>query len=150
MATSTQSGVSTLTEFIEEFNVESIKVNSFFLKEVFDRYNGEKAVMSGDSIITKYLDELRGDTHTVALSDEEFAKYQYNPKLMSFDVYGTTELWFLILLANELYSATQFNMQTLRMYKPNALSKIERIIELDKEIMDLNDDETRKELQGQE
>lgn len=147
MATKKTVEASTLDEFISTFNVESIKVNSYYLRDVAIADDDSRPIIiSGSSILTKYLPELADDIETVTLSTAEYAKYKYNPKRLSYDVYGTTELWAVILDLNELYSATQFNLTTLRLYKSSAFRKLERIISLNEDITKQNEDELQQTL----
>ena len=116
MATKTAQEPSTLEEFISAFNTESVRVSSFMLKDVASSDGTRQIIIAGNSIVTKYLPELLEDAETITLTNEEFYKYKYNPKRLSYDVYGTTELWSMILDLNELYSATQFNLSSLLFY----------------------------------
>ena len=62
----------------------------------------------------------------------------YNPKRLSFDLYGTTELWALLLDINELVSVAQFNLQTLKVFSGSILDKLQRILNLEQEFIDQN------------
>ena len=73
-------------------------------------------------------------------------KYKYNPKLLSFDIYGTTELWFLILEANELHSATQFNNQVIYLFRTDVVEKMTRILNLEVDTKNYNEEEISKAL----
>ena len=153
MATKTNTGGSTLEEFIAEYRVENLTIDKYFLQQVIDATGSSssgKIVLNEDSFRSKYLDEFEDAKSVVTLSDEEKSKYRYNPKLMSFDVYGTTELWFLILWANELYSSTEFTLETnrLTMYNSTILEKLERIIDLNHEIKKENANDVRSAVQA--
>ena len=153
MATKTNTGGSTLEEFIAEYRVENLTIDKYFLQQVIDATGSSssgKIVLNEDSFRSKYLDEFEDAKSFVTLSDEEKSKYRYNPKLMSFDVYGTTELWFLILWANELYSSTEFTLETnrLTMYNSTILEKLERIIDLNHEIKKENANDVRSAVQA--
>lgn len=150
MATKTAQEPSTLEEFISAFNTESVRVSSFMLKDVASSDGTRQIIIAGNSIVTKYLPELLEDAETITLTNEEFYKYKYNPKRLSYDVYGTTELWSMILDLNELYSATQFNLRTLKLFKASAFTKFERLISLDEYIVKQNEDEVQKILDGKE
>lgn len=147
MATKQGELTSTILEFIESYIVEPLTIDSFMLKQVLTRNDSSKFVVPGDNLIIRYMDELKSGFHTVTMSDEEFAKYKYRPKLLSYDVYGTTEMWWLILMINEIPSATQFDRQTLTMMDTTVKDKLERILTLNDEIIKANDDATRDTLQ---
>lgn len=148
MATNTQSSaIITIEDFVREYNVESVRMDTVFFRQVFwERGMDHKLVVTGDALIDKYLEEIEEQKTTVALSTEEYYKYRYNPKLMSFDIYGTTELWFLIMAANELYSIIDFDLRVVKAYRTDILQKITRMIDLEHEFKQINDEEVRNEL----
>lgn len=71
------------------------------------------------SITNKYRHYLLACTVFVQLSEEEKELYMYNPKRLSEDVYGTTELWADILKLNNAVSVADFKPDFIRIYDPN-------------------------------
>ena len=66
------------------------------------------------NIVSDYLDELRSNYCVeVELNSEQYIKYKYRPKLLCHDVYGNTELAFIILLINDMYTPKQFIKKSL-------------------------------------
>lgn len=141
----------TLSDFIREYSVEDLRVDAFHLKEVFFQ-NGmkHKIVVNGDNIADKYSAELEENKKIVEFTTKEYYKYRYNPKLLSYDVYGTTELWFFILMANEIYTITEFNLRKVKMFDAAIISKLNRMLELDKEFLDINSMEVMEKTQTNE
>ena len=141
----------TLSDFIREYSVEDLRVDAFHLKEVFFQ-NGmkHKLVVNGDNIADKYSAELEENKKIVEFTTKEYYKYRYNPKLLSYDVYGTTELWFFILMANEIYTITEFDLRKVKMFDAAIISKLNRMLELDKEFLDINSMEVMNEIQSEE
>ncbi len=148
MATSTQGGsVITIEDFVREYSVESIRMDTVFLRQVFwERGMQHKLVVTESALIDKYLAEIEEHKVAIKLSTEEYYKYRFNPKRMSFDVYGTTELGFLIMAANELYSIIDFDLRVVKAYTTAILPKIDRMLSLEHEFKVINDDEVRAEL----
>lgn len=136
---------STITEFISQYNSEEIISSAFFLKQVFD-VDGDKMLVNLNNLVMKYMSELKDIKVKVTLTTEEYRKYQYNPKVLSYDIYGTTELWFLILEANELHSASQFDLKTLYLFKTDIVEKLTRILNLEKIPKDYNEEEISEAL----
>ena len=141
----------TLSDFIREYSVEDLRVDAFHLKEVFFQ-NGmkHKIVVNGDNIADKYSAELEENKKIVEFTTKEYYKYRYNPKLLSYDVYGTTELWFFILMANEIYTITEFDLRNVKMFDAAIISKLNRMLELDKEFLDINSMEVMEKTQTNE
>ena len=141
----------TLSDFIREYSVEDLRVDAFHLKEVFFQ-NGmkHKIVVNGDNIADKYSAELEENKKIVEFTTKEYYKYRYNPKLLSYDVYGSTELWFFILMANEIYTITEFDLRKVKMFDAAIISKLNRMLELDKEFLDINSMEVMEKTQTNE
>lgn len=137
----------TLPDFIREYSAEDIRINSFFLKQVFWDSNkmNHKIIVNESSIIDKYKEELEENKRMVEFTTKEYYRYKYNPKLLAYDVYGTTELWFMILLANELYTITEFDMRKVCLFDSAIITKINRMINLDAEFLEINSMEVKAE-----
>ena len=131
----------TITDYITQYNNEDITFSEFFLKQVFTTDAGKKLLINFENIMIKYMPELKDLKVKVTLSNEEYSKYKYNPKLLSYDIYGTTELWFLILEANELHTISQFNSKTLYLFQTDILNKAARILNLEVDNKNYNEDE---------
>lgn len=66
------------------------------------------------NVASDYIDELKENyCVNVVLSDEEMIKYRYRPKLLCYDVYGSQELYYIILIINDICSVKQFDKHNL-------------------------------------
>ena len=149
MISGNSENIYTLSNFIREYGVEELRVDAFHLKEVFfqDGMN-HKIVVNGDNIADKYAIELEENKKTVEFTTKEYYKYRFNPKVLSYDLYGTTELWFFILMANEIYTISEFDFKKLKLFDASIISKLNRMLELDKEFLEINSMEVMKESQS--
>jgi hypothetical protein len=64
----------------------------------------------------------------VKLSDDAFDYYKYKPKTFSYNLYGTVDLWHLILWLNDMTSILQFTKQELIALDPSALDILATIL----------------------
>ena len=151
MISGNSENIYTLSNFIREYGVEELRVDAFHLKEVFfqDGMN-HKIVVNGDNIADKYAIELEENKKTVEFTTKEYYKYRFNPKVLSYDLYGTTEIWFFILMANEIYTISEFDFKKLKLFDASIISKLNRMLELDKEFLEINSMEVMKEIQSNE
>ena len=69
------------------------------------------------NVIEDYTPDLKEMALKVVLTDDEYLKYQYNPKRLAYDVYGATELYYIILMLNNIGNIIDFNTKTLLMMK---------------------------------
>lgn len=137
----------TIKEFIDNYAIDDVTFNTVFLKDVFNTPNG-KMIVNGSSVLDRYRNELSQYKTKLKLTSEEYRKYQYNPKVLSYDIYGTTELWFLILHANELTSVSQFDMEQPYVYTGVIANVITSALNLEKDYIDYNEELKEKKLQS--
>ena len=147
MNKSNRSNIWTLDDFIREDGSEDLRGDAFHLKQVFweEGKMKHKMIVNSDNIADKYAVELEENKRSIELNTKEYYKYRYNPKLLSYDIYGTTELWFFILMANELYTAIEFNLHKLVLFDSAIITKLNRMIELDSEFLEINSMEVKEE-----
>lgn len=76
----------------------------------------DRITYSEDNIIYGYLDELKEKRQLLVLSDTEILKYKYKPKLLAYDIYGSTEIYFVILALNGMCSIKEFDLYDGKIY----------------------------------
>lgn len=131
----------TISDFISSYQSEDIQYSKFFLDQLLVTNNGKRMIVNFNDLVIKYFPELNSIKRKVTMTDTEYAKYKYNPKRLSYDIYGTTELWFLILEANELHCAMQFDFQTIYLYTADIVGKMGRILNLEENTRNVNAEE---------
>ena len=96
---------------------------------VFDYYSGFLDEPFRNHIINILKDAVGME---VEMTDEEKIKYKYNPKLLSYDIYGTPDLGYSLLLLNDMEHISEFNcsgvVKILSMEDVTALKKIHDIL----------------------
>ena len=93
------------------------------------------AALSGAAIyvINKFID-YAASYRGLTLNDDEIRKYRYNPKMLSFDLYGTTRLYYVILLMNDLCDIHKFDLKNnnlLLLTKSQMANSISKIYKAD-------------------
>ena len=66
-------------------------------------------------ITTTYAKELKTLAEEVTLTEEEYQKYKYKPKLLAYDIYNYTELFYIIDFLNNIYNIKDFNKRKLKL-----------------------------------
>ncbi len=69
-----------------------------------------------ENVVYNYLDIINELKKTVIVTQDQKIKYQYKPKLLSYDVYGSTESYFMILACNGMCNLKEFNLDELKFY----------------------------------
>ena len=119
---------SKIKETIEVGKEVQITANTLHYKNVISNSNNELFVFSISSIFDKYYELMKEKSVIIELTDEEYRTYMYKPKLLSLDLYGTTELDFLLLRLNNMVSCIYFNKQTLKVFDKNIVSLLNEIM----------------------
>lgn len=70
----------------------------------------------GNIVTDDYFPELKAKCVKVFLDDKDIQKYKYRPKLLAYDVYDNTELYYIILRINDLYNVKDFNLSKKYIY----------------------------------
>ena len=111
----------TLQDFIIQGEISSVMSYDKLLLKV---KNSDGNIFPMYNLINDYYDELIISSVMIKMNDTEFKRYQFRPKLLSYDLYGSTELFFLILLLNSMSSIKQFNTNRVKVLRPDSIGKI--------------------------
>ena len=87
---------------------------------IYEKIN-EELYVPFKNVLNDYMDELKQLSVLVELSDSEYNKYMYKPRLLSYDIYGTTDLYHVILNINNIFNEKQFKPKKLRLIKKKEL-----------------------------
>lgn len=100
----------TLDQFISMKASDELTYRNFSILEVVDGLE-----LLDHNLIEDYLTELQSLCIEVELTHEQYIKYKYAPDLLAYDIYGSTQLDFIILFANEIIDPKEFNLKKLKL-----------------------------------
>jgi len=123
-APSSPAKTSTLEEFIALSSKTIISYRNLSFVERIDDQR-EFAIWN---VISDYERELKALSTDVELSDEEYRRYAYNPKVLAYDIYGSTELFFIILAINGICTAKEFSDKKIKLIKATDLEEVIQMI----------------------
>jgi len=104
----------TIEEFIEMGAADEITYHNFSILAKFVDENSE-IQYAITNVIYDYMEDLLSRAVTLELSNDDFTKYKYKPKLLAYDIYNTTELYFVILALNGMCDIKDFTKKKLKM-----------------------------------
>ena len=110
----------TLDQFADSKSSNDISYYSMSLLEKDPNTNIEYDVFN---VVSDYMNELKKMSHRVTLSETEYYTYRFKPKLLAKYLYGNTELYFIILWLNDMWSVKDFNLRTIKLIKNTELSE---------------------------
>lgn len=113
---------STLSDFI------NMKDNDNFTYANLALYmysiDDKTVIYSSDNVIYHYREELKAASIKYTFTEKEYHKYKYRPKLLAYDIYGSTEMYFVILAINDMCSIKDFNKRTINILYKQDLSRL--------------------------
>lgn len=110
----------TIEEFIE--SGKGITITYFNLSFLDMLSNG--TWISIRNAVSDYMEELKNAAVNVSLTREQQQAYFYKPKLLCYDVYGNPELYFVILLMNDMADVKEFTKPIIKMLKKEHMSEL--------------------------
>ena len=134
----------TLSDFVELGKQDEMTYNNFSI--IRYRMSTEFAEQN---IVDYYLSELRTICLKItSISEEEINRYKYAPDLLAYDVYGTTQLDFIVLLCNGIIDPKEFDFKRkyLLLPKADALKEfLSRVYNSESDWININRTELKKE-----
>lgn len=76
------------------------------------------------NVIFDYEEEFKKLSETIEMTDEEYNKYRFKPKLLAYDLYGSTELFFAILFVNGMYNIKDFDRRTIKLIRKSTMTEL--------------------------
>ena len=113
---------STLESFINYKNLD----NNVYYKDlsIFEKSIDGKSVLLSYNILNDYRKEIFDFVIPITLTDEEFQKYQYQPKKLAYDLYGSTEYYYMILFINSMTNIKEFNRRRINLMRAKDMSNV--------------------------
>lgn len=106
----------TLSDFVEIGKQDEMTYTNFSIIQY--RMSTEFAEQN---VVDYYLSELKSICLKItSFSEDEINKYRYAPDLLSYDVYGTTQLDFIVLLCNGMIDPKDFDFKRKYLLLPRA------------------------------
>lgn len=128
---------STVEEFIEAGYSDEMTYYNFSI--LFKSATQKNIILSSTNIIYDYMDELKSSAVTITMSDDDYVKYKYKPKLFCYDIYGSTELYFVIMALNGICDIKDFTKKTIKaLYKNDMFELLNQIYNAETDYIDKN------------
>ena len=122
MGTTNLSEEYTLQGFIGHKTTQEFSYMNFSIIEPCE--SGE-ILFTIKNLVDDYLDELLDICETVTITNEERMYYSYRPWLLAYNIYGNSELYWLVMLLNDIPTPNEFeNFTKLKLPKAEYLDDI--------------------------
>ena len=120
--------VATIKDSIEVGKALSFTANTLHFKKVLTNSIDENFIILMNPIFDKYYQLMKDYIEEVELTLEEYNKYKYKPKLLSLDLYGTTELYILLMKLNNMTSVIEFDKEKIKVFTKNIIEVLNEIM----------------------
>jgi hypothetical protein len=124
---------STIKAMIQNGKEEKMTSNQLSLKTAITNSSGQKFVVNLFNLFEKYYDILLDNTVTLVLTEDEYLKYRFKPKLLSKDLYGSKDLYYLLIRLNNIYTVIEFDFKEIKVFNTNIVSLLNEIMILESE-----------------
>lgn len=110
----------TIEQFVESGSTTTI---SYFSLSFLDKLSNGTWVTVRNAI-SDYIEELKNAAVNVELNQEQQLAYFYKPKLLCYDIYGNPEVYFVILLMNDIADVKEFTKPVIKMLKREHMNEL--------------------------
>lgn len=95
------------------------------------KFNDTNVIVNYHSFIDEYMDFIKPILIKYTLTDNEYEKYIYQPKLFCLDNYGEAELWSILLKVNNMTSILEFDRKDLILFTDEIFDILSEILILE-------------------
>lgn len=114
--------VTYVDKFISDGKNQVLSLDNFYDTILTRDINKEDSIarIPFDDFFIKYREQLKTCIQFYSLPESMF----YKPKSLSYELYGTTELWLALLRVNEMRNITEFHLPIIRIYNPGQVKDL--------------------------
>ena len=113
----------------KSYNISNERLHSHKVLSCFN----SKMVINYLSILSNYQRALESKITTIELNPDQFRKYRYKPKTLSYDLYGTIELATALLRINGCVSISEFNKAKIKVFTLSIMDDLLEIMNKEKD-----------------
>ena len=90
------------------------------------------------NIFNDYKDEILEESVIITFNSKEYNRYMFEPRLLAYDIYGYTDLFFIIMLLNDVNNVKDFNFKSVTLLHPSKINLLGKIINAEKSYISKN------------
>ena len=131
----------TVQDFIAMRSSDEITYYNFSIVEYLNGYD-----MFITNLLYDYDEEFQDLVVYIKLTDVEKLKYRYKPYLFAYDLYGSREISFIIMMLNGIIDPKEFDFDKIKVIRYNSLSTVlNRIAAVNELFMNKNKAKLKKD-----
>lgn len=142
-------GESTISDYVSDYRNLRISFDKLHLKDIQSLPNKdgsgyEDVLFAGDNVWQKYTEDLEDLVITKTYDRDERRRYICNPWALSYDLYGTTEFWHMLLDLNGVPTALEFRQTKVKVYDQSLREVVDAIMSQESTAIRYNNAEEEK------
>lgn len=107
-------------------SIENSKENRLEIRNMSIKVNiDDKLIINDENILAKYKNLISNYLIDINITDKEL----YHPEYVSKRIYGTNDLWYLVLMVNNVSSMYNFSSKKIKVFDPTKIYILNEIIE---------------------
>ena len=112
---------------------------SYYYSSILETLGDNNDVyISAHNIFHDYKQELLEQSVFVTLTDSEYYDYMYQPRQLAYNLYGYTDLYFVLMILNDICDIKDFNFKKVRVLHPDSIDILGRIINAEENYINKN------------
>ena len=114
-----------IDQYINDGKKSTISLNNLYDTILVGDENDDTNIfrIPTNDFFLKYRRELEESLQYYSIPQTMF----YKPKLLSYEIYGTTVLWLAILRANNMRNTSEFHYPLIKVYNPDRLKELIKV-----------------------
>lgn len=109
-------------------SILSVEGNAIVFDKLQTYYNFENQLIFGMNILSKYDNIFKSNL----LDYKCPKKYFYRPEYVCFELYGTTDLWYLLLYVNGMSNEMEFTRENIKVFSEGMVETINNLLKKEK------------------
>lgn len=108
--------------FINDGNRETISLNNLYETKLITNADNPSHIyrVPWDDFFIKYRKQLNQIVALYSVPQDRL----YKPKMVSYELYGTTELWLGLLRLNNMRNISEFSLPIIKIYSPYQVKEL--------------------------
>ena len=104
--------------------INSSEINKILLDKFSNWYDLEGQILLGFPLMSKYSNIIKANLEDYEINPE----HKLRPEYVSYELYGTTDLWYILLYINEMATVNDFTKDVIKVFPDRLISDINRMI----------------------
>lgn len=109
-------GLSSISDMIEYGKTLSINQETLSFPVKIQTSFYDHIILNYETMYSDYLEQLQEYLVYYTMTDQEYIKYKYQPKLFCYEKYGVMDVAYILLRVNNMSSTLEFTKKKIKIF----------------------------------